>query len=224
MTKTKELRELNLDELEQKLVEAKHELFNLRFQVATGKQDNSARLGQVRREIARIATLLREREIEAAEAARGDELMADRLIAAESTPERASRRLRSATEASRPSQRGRWREAPTAEAPDSAPAPQAQAPAQPSRTPRGRDAPAQPAQGPGGPGAVGQPWTRPPWSASSSGSATPATPRRCSGPSGSTPTTRTTTCASATGSASPRPGRMSKLKRWRVVEVLERAK
>ena len=50
MTKTKDLRELNLEELEQKLVESKHELFNLRFQLATGKQDNSARLGQVRRE------------------------------------------------------------------------------------------------------------------------------------------------------------------------------
>jgi large subunit ribosomal protein L29 len=69
MTTAKELRELNLDDLDQKLVESRHELFNLRFQVATGKQDNSARLGQVRKEIARVATLLREREIEAAEAA-----------------------------------------------------------------------------------------------------------------------------------------------------------
>jgi large subunit ribosomal protein L29 len=69
LTKAKELRELTLAELDQKLLEARHELFNLRFQVATGKQDNSARLGQVRREIARVATILREREIEAAEAA-----------------------------------------------------------------------------------------------------------------------------------------------------------
>jgi large subunit ribosomal protein L29 len=69
MTRAKDLRDLSLDELDQKLVEEKHELFNLRFQLATGKQDNSARLGQVRREIARVATLLREREIEAAEAA-----------------------------------------------------------------------------------------------------------------------------------------------------------
>jgi large subunit ribosomal protein L29 len=69
VTKAKEFRELDLDELEQRLVESKHELFNLRFQLATGKQDNSARLGEVRRDIARIATLLREREIEAAEAA-----------------------------------------------------------------------------------------------------------------------------------------------------------
>jgi large subunit ribosomal protein L29 len=69
VTKAKELRELNLEELDQKLIEARHELFNLRFQLATGKQDNSSRLGQVRREIARVATVLREREIDAAEAA-----------------------------------------------------------------------------------------------------------------------------------------------------------
>ena len=69
MTKAKDLRDLTLSELDQKLVEAKHELFNLRFQLATGKQDNSSRMGQIRREIARVATVLREREIEAAEAA-----------------------------------------------------------------------------------------------------------------------------------------------------------
>ena len=62
MTKAKELRELNLDELDQKLIESRHELFNLRFQLATGKQDNSARLNHVRKEIARVATLLRELE------------------------------------------------------------------------------------------------------------------------------------------------------------------
>ena len=69
MTKPSELRELSDMDLEQRLVESKHELFNLRFQMATGKQDNSARLGQVRREVARLVTLLREREIDAAEAA-----------------------------------------------------------------------------------------------------------------------------------------------------------
>jgi large subunit ribosomal protein L29 len=69
VTKAKELRELTLNELDRKLLESKHELFNLRFQLATGKQDNSARLGHVRKEIARIATILREREIEAAETA-----------------------------------------------------------------------------------------------------------------------------------------------------------
>jgi len=67
MTKATELRELNDAELVQKLAEAKEEHFNLRFQSATGQLDNSARLGDIRREVARINTLLREREIEAHE-------------------------------------------------------------------------------------------------------------------------------------------------------------
>ena len=62
-----ELRELNDTELEHRLGEAKEELFNLRFQNATGQLDNVARLPQVRRDVARIETLLREREITAAE-------------------------------------------------------------------------------------------------------------------------------------------------------------
>ena len=68
MTKATELRELNDAELIQKLAEAREEHFNLRFQNATGQLDNSARLGDIRREIARLNTLLREREIAAAEA------------------------------------------------------------------------------------------------------------------------------------------------------------
>jgi large subunit ribosomal protein L29 len=67
-TKASELRELNDGELIQRLTEAKEEHFNLRFQNATGQLDNSARLGDIRREIARLNTLLREREIAAAEA------------------------------------------------------------------------------------------------------------------------------------------------------------
>ena len=67
MSAAKELRELNDTELEHRLGETKEELFNLRFQNATGQLDNVARLPQVRREIARIETLLREREIAAAE-------------------------------------------------------------------------------------------------------------------------------------------------------------
>ena len=63
----KELRELNDTELEHRLGETKEELFNLRFQNATGQLDNIARIPQVRREVARIETLLREREIAAAE-------------------------------------------------------------------------------------------------------------------------------------------------------------
>jgi large subunit ribosomal protein L29 len=64
---TAELRELNDTELEHRLGEAKEELFNLRFQNATGQLDNIARIPQVRRDVARIETLLREREIAAAE-------------------------------------------------------------------------------------------------------------------------------------------------------------
>ena len=67
-SKAAELRELNDGELLQRVLEAKEEHFNLRFQNATGQLDNSARIGDIRREIARLNTLLREREIAAAEA------------------------------------------------------------------------------------------------------------------------------------------------------------
>jgi large subunit ribosomal protein L29 len=63
-----ELRELDDDELLTRLADAKQELFNLRFQHVTGQLDNYARLGQVKKEVARLNTILREREIEAAEA------------------------------------------------------------------------------------------------------------------------------------------------------------
>jgi large subunit ribosomal protein L29 len=58
-----ELRELPEDELLTRLREAKEELFNLRFQVATGQLDNNKRLQTVRRDIARIYTIMREREL-----------------------------------------------------------------------------------------------------------------------------------------------------------------
>lgn len=60
-----ELRELTSVELTERLGEAKEELFNLRFQLATNQLDNTARLGQLRRDIARINTVMREQEIEA---------------------------------------------------------------------------------------------------------------------------------------------------------------
>jgi len=67
MAKATDLRELDDAELLTRYSEAKEELFNLRFQHATGQLDNSARLGQVKKDIARIATVVRQREIEAAE-------------------------------------------------------------------------------------------------------------------------------------------------------------
>ena len=62
-TQTNELRELHDDELETRLREAKEELFNLRFQMATGQLDNNRRLRTVKHDIARIYTILREREL-----------------------------------------------------------------------------------------------------------------------------------------------------------------
>ncbi len=62
-TITTDLRVLEDDELATKLKEAKEELFNLRFQGATGQLDNNSRLNTVRRDIARIYTVLREREL-----------------------------------------------------------------------------------------------------------------------------------------------------------------
>ena len=58
-----ELRELSNDELVARLKEAKEELFNLRFQMATGQLDNNRRLRVVRHDIARIYTVMREREL-----------------------------------------------------------------------------------------------------------------------------------------------------------------
>ena len=58
-----ELREVGDDELVASLREAKEELFNLRFQVATGQLDNNRRLHTVKRDIARIYTVMREREL-----------------------------------------------------------------------------------------------------------------------------------------------------------------
>lgn len=58
-----ELNELSEDDLRTKLREGKEELFNLRFQAATGQLANNRRLRQVKREIARIYTVVREREL-----------------------------------------------------------------------------------------------------------------------------------------------------------------
>lgn len=72
MAKTREhvaeMRQLGDRELLERLSESRRELFNLRFQLATGQLDNSARLSHVRKDIARLATFTREREIARAEA------------------------------------------------------------------------------------------------------------------------------------------------------------
>jgi large subunit ribosomal protein L29 len=62
-TTAAEIRDLADEELVSRLAESKEELFNLRFQVATGQLDNNRRLQHVRRDIARIYTVMREREL-----------------------------------------------------------------------------------------------------------------------------------------------------------------
>lgn len=61
-----DMREMNGDELVDALVEAKEEQFNLRFQVATNQLDNTARITEVKKNIARLLTVMREREIASA--------------------------------------------------------------------------------------------------------------------------------------------------------------
>ena len=64
--KASEIRELSDNELQEKAQELKEELFNLRFQMATGQLENTTRLKEVRRSIARVKTIMRERELAAA--------------------------------------------------------------------------------------------------------------------------------------------------------------
>ncbi|MBO7292322.1 MAG: 50S ribosomal protein L29 [Clostridia bacterium] len=61
--KVKELRELSTEQLEKKLAELKSELFNLRFQLAINQLENPNRIPEVRHDIARVMTLLREKNV-----------------------------------------------------------------------------------------------------------------------------------------------------------------
>lgn len=63
--KTTEIRELSAAELDTKLADLKEELFNLRFQVATGQCENPMKIREVKKSIARIKTIQRERELQA---------------------------------------------------------------------------------------------------------------------------------------------------------------
>ncbi len=63
--KAKELREMSAQELSTKLVDLKGELFNLRFQLATGQLENTSMINRVKKDIARVKTILRETELRA---------------------------------------------------------------------------------------------------------------------------------------------------------------
>ncbi|RVU54085.1 50S ribosomal protein L29 [Anaerosphaera multitolerans] len=61
--KTKEIRQMSSEELNKKVTELKNELFNLRFRLATGQLDNPSSIKQVKRDIARVKTIIRQREL-----------------------------------------------------------------------------------------------------------------------------------------------------------------
>ncbi len=61
MTKAKELRKVSTTDLEKRIGELKKELFNLRFQLAVGQLENTARIGQVKKTIAQMKTIIGER-------------------------------------------------------------------------------------------------------------------------------------------------------------------
>ncbi|OLS02135.1 50S ribosomal protein L29 [Tissierella creatinophila] len=61
--KAKEIRQMTGNELNSRLLELKTELFNLRFQLATGQLDNPLRIKSVRKDIARVKTIIQEREL-----------------------------------------------------------------------------------------------------------------------------------------------------------------
>ena len=64
--KASEIREMPSEELQTKLTELKEELFNLRFQLAVNQLENSSRIGAVKKDIARVSTILRQRELDSA--------------------------------------------------------------------------------------------------------------------------------------------------------------
>ena len=66
--KASELRDMSVEELQTKLTELKEELFNLRFQLAVNQLENSPRICAVKKDIARISTVLRQMELNGAEA------------------------------------------------------------------------------------------------------------------------------------------------------------
>jgi large subunit ribosomal protein L29 len=87
------------DELEDKLAESRKELFNLRFQKATGQLDNTARLGHVKKEVARILTVLRQQDLGIGEPVIDAPALADEPASPARVPRRRARRSAGAEKA-----------------------------------------------------------------------------------------------------------------------------
>ena len=89
MATAAEVSEYDTEELERQLSETRRELFNLRFQLATGQLDNFSRINHVRKDVARMLTELRNREIAEAEGLALDELPAHQAAARRRTEDEA---------------------------------------------------------------------------------------------------------------------------------------
>ncbi len=91
-----ELVTMDTGELEVRLVESRKELFNLRFQLATGQLDNSSRIGHVKKDVARILTLLRQRDVELDEAEYAHAVAAEHEIGLAAAQERSAAKAQAA--------------------------------------------------------------------------------------------------------------------------------
>lgn len=105
MATAADIAEFDTEELERQLTETRRELFNLRFQLATGQLDNFARIGHVKKDVARMLTELRNREIAEAEGLALSELPAHQAAARRRTEDEAKGRDRSTASERRASAR-----------------------------------------------------------------------------------------------------------------------
>ena len=94
MATAAEIVELDVDELETRLNETRRELFNLRFQLATGQLDNFSRMNHVRKDIARLLTELRAREIAEAEGLAVEDIPVHQAVARQQAEDKALGRTR----------------------------------------------------------------------------------------------------------------------------------
>ena len=122
MATAAEISEYDTEELERQLGETRRELFNLRFQLATGQLDNFSRINHVRKDVARMLTELRNREIAEAEGLALEELPAHRAAARRRDADEAKGRDKSTASERRAAARAEAEEAAAAEAPAAGPA------------------------------------------------------------------------------------------------------
>ena len=214
MATAAEISEFDTEELERQLGETRRELFNLRFQLATGQLDNFSRMSHVRKDVARMLTELRNREIAEAEGLALDQLPAHKAAARRRDEDEAKGRDKSTASERRAAARAEDEERSAAEAPATEPADDDAAEdaeegncwptsSVPRARPRSGQTPGRSVR------ALWSPtrWMRQSSSLSWSVCATPATARPFNGPRSSTSTMERTPPRSAIACASSRLGR-----------------